>query len=43
MKLELAKLSPEDAASAEMQHVCPVGREMLGAMGSPVKVDVKAM
>jgi Cu(I)/Ag(I) efflux system membrane fusion protein len=41
MKLELAKLSPKDAASAETQHVCPVGGEMLGTMGLPVKVDVK--
>ncbi|MDA1052231.1 MAG: hypothetical protein O3C40_17375 [Planctomycetota bacterium] len=40
MKLELAKLSPEDAASAEAQHVCPVGGEMLGTMGAPVKIDV---
>jgi hypothetical protein len=37
---ELAKLSPEDAASAEKQHVCPVSGEMLGLMGPPVKVDV---
>lgn len=40
MKAELAKLSPEDAASAEKQHVCPVTGEMLGTMGAPIKVDV---
>ena len=40
MKAELAKLSPEDAASAEKQHVCPVSDEMLGTMGAPIKVDV---
>jgi Cu(I)/Ag(I) efflux system membrane fusion protein len=40
MKAELAKLSPEDAASAEKQHICPVSGEMLGTMGLPVKVDV---
>lgn len=37
---ELAKLSPEDAASALKQHVCPVSGEMLGAMGAPEKIDV---
>lgn len=41
MKAELAKLSPEDAASAEKQHFCPVSGEMLGSMGAPIKVDVK--
>jgi len=40
MKVELAKLSPEDAASAMKQHVCPVSGDMLGAMGAPIKVDV---
>ena len=40
MKVELAKLSPEDAASAEKQHICPVTDEMLGTMGPPIKVDV---
>ena len=40
MKAELAKLSPEDAASAEKQHICPVSGEMLGTMGAPEKVDV---
>ncbi len=37
---ELAKLSPEDRASAEKQHVCPVTGEMLGTMGPPKKVDM---
>jgi len=40
MKVELAKLSPEDAASAMKQHVCPVSGDMLGAMGAPIKVDI---
>lgn len=40
MKAELAMLSPEDAASAEKQHLCPVSGEMLGTMGAPIKVDV---
>ena len=40
MKAELAKLSPEDAASAEKQHICPVSGEMLGTMGAPLKIDV---
>lgn len=40
MKAELAKLSPEDAAAAEKQHVCPVSGEMLGTMGAPQKIDV---
>ena len=36
----LAKLSPENAADAKRQKVCPVSGEMLGTMGAPVKVDV---
>ncbi len=40
MKAELAKLSPEDAASAEKQHICPVSGDILGIMGPPIKVDV---
>lgn len=39
MKVALAKLSTEDAASAEKQHVCPVSGKMLGVMGPPQKVD----
>ncbi len=41
MHAQLAKLSPEDAASAEKQHICPVSGEMLGLMGPPIKVDVQ--
>ena len=41
MNAELAKLSPEDAASAQKQHFCPVSGEMLGSMGAPIKIDVK--
>ena len=41
MKAELAKMSPEDAALAEKQHICPVSGEMLGTMGAPKKVEVK--
>lgn len=40
MKVELARLAPADAASAEKQHLCPVTGEMLGTMGAPIKVDV---
>ena len=41
MKTALAKLSPEDAASAEKQQMCLVSGEMLGTMGAPIKVEVK--
>jgi len=41
MKAELAKLSPEDAASAMKQHFCPVTGDMLGTTGPPIKVDVE--
>lgn len=41
MKAELAKLSPEDASAAERQHVCPVSGEMLGTMGTPLKINIK--
>lgn len=40
MKASLAKLSPEDTASAEEQHICPVTGEMLGTMGAPKKIEV---
>ncbi len=40
MKSELAKLSPEDRAAAEKQHLCPVSGKMLGTMGAPYKVDI---
>ena len=36
----LAKLSPEDKAAAEKQHICPVSDALLGSMGAPPKVDV---
>ena len=38
---ELAKLPAEDKALAETQKICPVSGEPLGAMGAPIKVDVK--
>lgn len=41
MRTELAKLSPDDRASAEKQHVCPVTGKMLGTMGVPLKVEVQ--
>ena len=40
MQATLAKMDPEDAASAEKQHVCPVSGKMLGTMGVPEKVTV---
>lgn len=40
MKAELAKLAPDDAASAERQHFCLVSGEMLGTMGAPKKIEV---
>ena len=39
--MELAKLSSEDRAAAERQHVCPVTGKMLGTMGPPLKVSVQ--
>jgi hypothetical protein len=41
MRSELQKFSPEDRASAERQHVCPVTGKMLGTMGPPQKVDIR--
>lgn len=38
--VELAKLPPEERASAEKQQVCPVTGELLGSMGPPKKVDI---
>lgn len=40
MQASLAKLAPEDRASAEKQHFCPVSGKMLGAMGAPFKAEV---
>lgn len=37
----LAKLPADDRALAEKQKICPVSGEPLGAMGAPIKVDVK--
>ena len=36
----LAALSPEDRELAEQQKTCPVTKEPLGSMGTPIKVDV---
>jgi hypothetical protein len=41
VKEALAKLSPEDAAAASKQKMCPVSNELLGSMGPPVKVDAE--
>ena len=40
VKLNLAKLSVEDRKLAEGQKTCPVGGELLGIMGKPIKLDV---
>jgi len=37
----LAKLSPEDRATAERQRICPVSQEPLGSMGVPPKVTIE--
>lgn len=37
----MAKLSPEDRVLAEKQKVCPVGGELLGSMGAPIKLTVE--
>lgn len=42
MKEGLADLSEADRESAMQQHVCPVSDEMLGTMGTPIKVAVGA-
>lgn len=34
----LKELSPEDRALAETQAICPVSKEPLGSMGTPVKM-----
>lgn len=36
----LAKLPEEDRKLVEAQGVCPIGKEKLGSMGVPIKVDV---
>ena len=40
VKVNLAKLSDEDRASAEKQKICPVSGKLLGSMDAPEKVDV---
>ena len=37
----LAKLSAEDRTLAEQQKICPVTEELLGSMGTPIKLTVK--
>ena len=37
----LEELSADDRKSAMKQHMCPVSDEMLGSMGTPIKVSVK--
>lgn len=36
----LAKLSPEDRASAEAQKICPVSDHELGSMDKPIQVTL---
>lgn len=38
---ELAKLSPDDRATAESQKYCPIAADsLLGGMGSPIRLDI---
>lgn len=37
----IAALSSEDRALAEQQKTCPVTKEPLGSMGTPIKVEVE--
>ena len=37
----LANLSPADRELAERQQICPVTRQPLGSMGTPVKITVE--
>lgn len=37
----LAELPADDKTLAEKQKVCPVSGELLGTMGTPIKIDVK--
>ena len=37
----LAKLSPADRAAAKRQKTCPVIDELLGSMGTPIKLRVQ--
>lgn len=36
----LAELTPEDRSLAEKQRICPVSGELLGSLGTPLKVEV---
>lgn len=36
----LAQLSPEDRLLAEQQKTCPVGKQLLGSMGTPIKLNI---
>jgi len=40
VKAALAKLSPEDRKIAEAQKSCPISKEPLGSMGTPVKLTL---
>jgi len=41
MKEGLAELSETDQKAAMQQHICPVTEEMLGSMGTPLKVSLE--
>lgn len=41
VKANLAKLSEADRKIAEAQKICPVGDEVLGEVGVPIKLKVK--
>jgi len=40
VKAALAKLSAEDRKIAEAQKTCPISKEPLGSMGTPVKLTL---
>lgn len=37
----MAQLSSEDRLLAEKQKTCPVGNQLLGSMGTPIKLNVE--
>ncbi len=41
MEQGLAELSEADRKAAMQQHICPVTEEMLGSMGTPIKVSLE--
>lgn len=41
LEAALAKLPAADRAAAEKQRICPVSGQLLGSMGTPIKVTVK--